>query len=227
MEFTASTLGFLADMHQFHLDQARSYGDARITGLQTYIAAVAVLTAYAVSIAPRQGLTMMYRLLLSLATVLVLLFQMYWWFYIHVHNRWAVEYFNEIEEVGARAMQAVPQPKWPLTGTRCVGEDDMKVDLSWRNRKEREVVATWSTGFSEGSSISDAPQSAPPVGHAGQAAASFLERCPPPITWMSFWASWKHLNMWTLSLVIFFVLAWVFPARMFSRSIDKSPASRR
>lgn len=134
-------ISYLGEMQRFHLGSSAEFDRDRLYGLQLYFVAVAALTAYAAGRGNRAQLIVPYRVLVVGATILVLLFQMYWNYYARQHRLWANEYFNEIVEVEQNAIQsellAVLGPKM----VDCEGSE--YVELSWRAFKSKEVRANW------------------------------------------------------------------------------------
>lgn len=217
VEEFASVMSTLVDLHLNKLESSARYHAERIQGIQIYVFAIAVLSAFAITKGPTAGLRGLYLLLLSLATVVVLLFQMYWWYYAFLDNRLARYYQSEITQF-ATSDKATVAEAWPLTKGECfyvvledgkpprreVTDTPKKI---WLFRKTQQAQNEWWQVPHPWQAGQFMPRKAhfevePYTSKSGKQAYAYS--CDGYFgDWRVLFA-WRQVNIWTLSILAFF-----------------------
>ena len=209
-------LSLVQDLHVFHTTEANTLHAQRLEGLVLYVGAVGGLIVFFASHATKTpAIKYGCALLVTLATVVVLLFQVHWNYYAHRHAQWAKEYQNEMEHIAFRMHTHALDPSatfdglTPFTGQ---GETCAPSNGCWRKRKSVEIDRDW---------------------------------CHPPSIFGAHWrldcvnnlrdGSWyisvssRQGNMWTYSISLFWVLAMFyifFAEKAFAPSHDRITEGR-
>lgn len=201
MDEFSPILNVILELHLVRLESAETFLEQRIQGLQAYVVAVAILSAYTLSQAQTKGILLFYRILLSLATAVVLLFQMYWSYYAYVDDRIARKYLSELTQFVERNEEPniTPLEAWPLGKRGCFTKDGaiLKGEKTWMFGKLQEINHEWSSYIT--------------TNKIGEFEYYPCTGAFP--SWRILW-SVKQINMWTISLLIFFVIAYAAMGRV-------------
>jgi hypothetical protein len=183
---------YAADMQRFHLSEARELDGERLQGIQVYVGAIAVLTGFVLTRAKAKAWQGLYRVAVALATLIVLMFQLYWNQYARESEYWAQEYAGEFLEVFER-LKANDADRPPTAVFNKVPCKTSGKTVAWRVRKHNEIRQKWLQQKAK----KNAPVSCTFIGKASDV-----------------FKPSRQFNMWSAGLFIFAGLAFALSFRL-------------
>lgn len=146
-ETLAEFLALVQELHLFYVSEVSAVTTQRIQGLALFTVSVgAVIAFFASHPVKTPALKWACALVLSCATLAILVFQLHWTYAAHRTEQWAKEYQNEMEQVAHRmsSLALTPTSQFdnltPFTGQ---SEDCAASSGCWRKRKAKEIDRDW------------------------------------------------------------------------------------
>lgn len=130
-ESVIRAIEFSTSMFEHHSEDANAYRDEYVSMIVTYVTGLIASIGFWLTLPVRRHLFPAYAALIGGGAVFCLIFQLFWYQYMHLSNDWATEYRQQ-----AIKLLIAEDPK-PFSPEATCPEVD------WQTRKEREVIYKW------------------------------------------------------------------------------------